>query len=392
VGGSFDALIAALSGTSDDTLGAFLDQLSPQSLQIWREIAFDNATFTTLDVNNHLASLRDGLTGFDSSQISVNDPTLSPTLSHVNSRLADMKDMKDMKEMAPAAIAPQPADPWSLWIAGQVILADYSSSDANDCGNKDLFHQDYTTGSVILGLDYRLNDNFTLGVLGGYNHTDATLDNIGSSTTVDTYLAGLYGSYVDGGWYGNFLGYYAYNSYTEDRNLSIGDFAGTNSGATDGDEYVGSLTGGYEFRNGDFKYGPIAGVQFVDLEINSFSEDGPTALNVDSQSAQSFRSQLGVEGRYAARAGSVVLVPHASASWQHEFLDNSSPITSQFSQIGGASTFTVWTTTPDRDSAVLDVGLNAVLSHDVTLFTDYEAQVAGNFFAQSVEAGVEISF
>ncbi len=55
-------------------LGGALDQLSPQSLQIFRRIAFDNATFNTLDVNNHLANLRDGLTGFDPSQLTVQDP------------------------------------------------------------------------------------------------------------------------------------------------------------------------------------------------------------------------------------------------------------------------------------------------------------------------------
>ncbi len=66
----------------------------------------------------------------------------------------------------------------------------------------------------------------------GYSHTDANLDHIGSSTaTVDSYSPGIYASYVDGGWYGNGLFSYDYNSYTEDRNIQIGALNGTNHGA-----------------------------------------------------------------------------------------------------------------------------------------------------------------
>ncbi len=76
---------------------------------------------------------------------------------------------------------------------------------------------------------------------------------------------------------------------------------------------------------------------------------------------------------------------------QHEFLDDSSGITSQFNEIGAGS-FTVQTTTPDRDSAVIDLGLNADICENVTLFTDYQAEVGGDFSAQSVQAGVKIGF
>jgi outer membrane autotransporter protein len=240
-------------------------------------------------------------------------------------------------------------------------------------------------------LDYRRDDHFTVGALVDYSHTDLDRDHIGSTGTVDTYSPGIYASYVDGPWYGNALVTYGYNTYTEDRNISIGTLNGTNHGASDGSQYTGSLTGGYEFRSGDFKYGPIAGVQYVHLDINSFTEQGPTALNVDSESADSFRSQLGFEARYITHCGSLWLTPHASVTWQHEFLDDSSGITSQFNQIGTGS-FTVQTTTPDRDSSVIDLGLNADVCENVTLFTDYQAEVGGDFTAQSVQAGVKIGF
>jgi outer membrane autotransporter protein len=210
--------------------------------------------------------------------------------------------------------------------------------------------------------------------------------------SIDTYSPGVYASYVNGGWYGNGLFSYGYNSYTEDRAISIGTLNGTNHGAPQGSQYVGNLTGGYEFQSGAFKFGPIASLQYVNLGINSFSEDGPTALNVQNQSDESLRSQFGLEARYAVRAGSVNLTPHASATWQHEFLDDSRGITSQFNQIGAGS-FTVQTTDTEHDSAFLDVGLNADVVRNVTLFTDYQTQVGQeHYFAQSVQAGVKVGF
>ena len=388
--GNLGTLVNQLMGaTSVSQRGSELDQISPQSLQVFRNIAFDNTTFNTLDVNNHLANLRDGLTGFDPSQVSANDTGLTPGASRIANRLNDAKEMRDpkemvdTKEMAPASS--EPADRWSAFIAGQVILADLDHDD------QDLAHQDYTTGSVMLGLDYRIDDHFTVGGLLDYSHTDADLDHIGSTGTVDTYSPGIYASYVDGPWYGNALFTYGFNSYTEDRNIDIGTLTGTNHGAPDGNQYTASLTGGYEFQSGDFKYGPIAGVQYVNLDINSFTEQGPTALNVQSESAESFRSQLGFEARYVTHCGSLWMVPHASVSWQHEYLDDSSGITSQFNQLG-AGAFTVQTTTPDRDSAVIDLGLNVDVCENVTLFTDYSTDVSADYTDQSVQAGVKIGF
>jgi autotransporter-associated beta strand protein len=403
--GNFGLLVANIYplSTNPAALESALDQISPQSLQVFRSIAFDNAIFSSQQLNDHLANLRDGLTGFDGSQLSVMDSTLDPTLSQINSRLlawnpeatpgllsdavdpifggVDMKDNKDMR----IAEAPEPASPWSTFIAGDVVLADLSHTD-------DTEHQDYTTGSVMLGADYRIDKHFTVGALLAYGHTGATLDHNGSSATVDSYSPGIYASYVDGGWYGNGLFSYSYNSYTEDRNISTGALTGTNHGAPQGNQFTGNLTGGYEFHRGGWKFGPVASLQYVNLGINSFSEEGPTALNIQSQSDDSLRSQLGFEARYSVKTGSVILTPHVSASWQHEFLDNSDGITSQFNQVGSGS-FSVQTANPERDSAFIDLGLDAQIDKEVTLFVDYQTEAGqANFFAQSVQAGVKIGF
>ena len=86
------------------------------------------------------------------------------------------------------------------------------------------------------------------------------------------------------------------------------------------------------------------------------------------------------------------MTPHVSAFWQHEFLDNSAPITSQFQGLPGGS-FSVQTTAGDSDNALLGFGVDAELNKTVTLFVDYEAEAGGStFFGQSASAGVKIGF
>jgi T5SS/PEP-CTERM-associated repeat protein len=398
--GDLPQLNAALSTLDNSSLPGALDQLSPQALQVLGHVAFDNAAFNSQQLNNHLANLRDGLTGFDGSQMAYSDPSLSAPLSQIKNRLlawspnsnsglmSDSTDLflggVDMKD-SKAVVASGENDPWSTFIAGNVILADLDY-------NADLSNQHYTTGAVTAGADYQITSHLRFGAQFAYGHTDANLDYIGSKATVDSYSPGIYASYVDGGWYGNASFNYAYNSDTETRNIQIGPLTGSNHGAAQGNQFGGNLTGGYEFQKDGWKFGPVLGLQYVNLGLDSFNETGPTALQINGQSAESFRSQLGIDARYAVRCGSTVLTPHASASWQHEFLDDSRGITSQFNG-SGVGSFTVNTTSPERDSAFLNIGLNAEVTHTLTLFTDYSAQVGqSNFFAQSVQAGLKIGF
>jgi outer membrane autotransporter protein len=400
------AILKALANVPEAKLPSALAELSPQSLEAFRNVAFDNNTFSDSQINNHLANLRDGLTGFDSSALTVIDSSMDPSLAQVKSHLLAYDpastpglmsdsgepvyggiDMKDTKSTQ--AETAEPANRWSSFIAGDVILADLSH-------NANIADSNYTTGSVTAGADYRIDRHFTVGALFAYSHTGIDLDSQGSSATVDSYAPGIYGSYVNGGWYANTMASYVRNAYTDDREVNIPGLAGDNHGVADGNQGTVNVTGGYEFQRGNFKFGPVASLQYVHLGIDSMQEQGPTALNIDSQSLNSFRTLAGVEGRFVANmetpVGPMSLTPHLSLSWQHECLDADQGITSQFNGTGGGS-FSTPTNMPDRDSAFIDIGLDAAVTKSVTVFVDYETQVGqSNYFGQSAQGGVRVGF
>jgi outer membrane autotransporter protein len=395
-GGSIAPIIATIATSSSfSQIAEDLNELSPQKLQILRSIAFDNFGFTANQLDNHLASLRYGGGGFDTSGLQVLDSSGSTTLSQIKSHLLAWNPapnsagvLSDVVDPVMAAAQPA-ADPnrWNTFIAGNVDLG-------NASGTADMPRASYTTGDVTAGADYRIDDHWAVGALFGFGHTSANTDSYGSKVRVDSYSPGVYATYAGHGWYANGLVAYNSNVYSESRMIP---FLGTTaSGSPHGNQISGNVDGGYEFKRGDWTFGPTLGVRYVNLDISGFTESGAGGadLDVNAQNVSSLRSELGGEFRYnwSWYGGKVIATPHVSAAWQHEYLDNNTGITSQFDGQGLGS-FVVNTTSPERDSALIDLGLDTQWNDALDIFVDYQAQAGqSDFVGQSITAGFKISY
>jgi fibronectin-binding autotransporter adhesin len=409
---AFNSVVAALNSLSVDpnALAGAFDQLSPQAFgQFSTATAFNNASFETEAMDNYLANQRGADGNFlagngtvDASGLVVNDPSYDPNLAMIHSRMlawnpapnhgvitdvpgSALGGVEMQPALDPNSLAPQNGGkPWNVFVRGDVVLSQGSST-------QDVSHFDDHTESVVVGVDYRITPDFLVGLTGGYGHTDATLDNNGSSATVDSYSPGLYASYADKGWYANLSGSYVFNNYTQDR--LIGFLGQTAHSAPHGNEGVANLDGGYDFRHGAWTFGPLAGLQYTHLSVDGYDESGSAGdLSVNEQDANSLRSRLGGRVSFAFVDDGIHFTPHLDVSWQHEFMDQSRGITSQFDGAGLGS-FSVQTTEPSRDSALVGAGLDADLNGTVTVFGDYEVQAGQeNYFGQSIQGGVKIGF
>jgi uncharacterized protein YhjY with autotransporter beta-barrel domain len=414
--GKTNPLILALGSvvtTNPGSLGSFLDELSPLRFgHFASSTAFNNSAFLTQQFDNYLASHRGadgtflgGTGGIDSSGLTYNDPNTAGGLQMIHSRLlawnpapdhgllSDVADPilagVDMKQANMVTSVNQPVNLWNVFVSGDAVLGQNYSDPASG-----VVHSDTTTGAVQLGADYRITPHFLVGALFGYGHTDATLDNIGSTASVDTYSPAVYASYSDSGWYANALASYGFSEYDQDRNIAIGAFNSTAHSSPSGNQVVGNLDGGYDFHHGHWTFGPTLGLQYVHLEVDGYTETGAPGANLDVSDNQtdSLRSRLGGRISYAVQDAGMIFTPHLYASWQHEFLDQSRGITSQFDGLGAGS-FSVATPNPSRDSALVDVGLDAQIDQTWTVFADYAVQAGqDNYFGQSVQAGVKIGF
>jgi uncharacterized protein YhjY with autotransporter beta-barrel domain len=434
----FTPILTAFNQLSATQIPGALEELTPESLQYARMIAFENSTFLAERTNGWLADLRSGYAGLDTSAFSVANPGFETGLGRsLGSLLAS--NSPAFHQSAPngvnyypdggsdgTSLSPHPSEStptaapaWdsssqvisdspnpymahqnpsgpetpamSEFIGGDVVLADLN----RDQGalNAPSSKASYTAGDATAGVSFRMNSHLAAGVLFDYNHTDAKTDSSGSKTKVDTYSPGLFATYFDHGFYVNGLFSFGYNNYTNTRNIGIlGDTA---SSSPSGQQYVGDLDFGYDFHpDKHWIVGPTLGVTYTHLDIDSFTETGaPGAdLAVDSQSVDSLRSRLGGHVIFQTNTGDVLLQPNLTAMWQHEYLDNGSGITSNFSDFNSSS-FTIQTAAPSRDSALIGCGLTATLSNSMSLYLDYLADVgASDYFAQSVVGGVKARF
>lgn len=439
---AFLPLMGRFNELSASAIPQALEELTPESLQYSRDIAFENSTFLVQKMNGVDANLRGGYAGLDTSGISVTSPFFNSGLGQsLGSLLAS--DSPSFHQTAPNGVnyypgaagspssesitpsstpgspaaesAPEwnsssqvisdspnpylakqdPSSPqapgFSEFISGDAILADLNQD--HNAPNAPSSSANYTAVSATAGVSFRMTSHLAAGVLMDYSHTDATTDSSGSKTSVDSYSPGLYATYFDHGFYVNGLFSYGINSYSNSRD--IGFLGETADSHPHGDQYVGDLDFGYDFHpDKNWVVGPTLGLTYTHLDIDSFSETGaPGAdLNVDSQSADSLRSRLGGHVVFQTNTGDVLLQPNLTAMWQHEYLDNSSAITSSFGDFS-STPFVTDTAGPNRDSALIGVGLTATLNTSVALYLNYYADIGfEDYFAQSIVGGLKARF
>jgi len=375
--GGLLALVNAIDASGNVPMA--LEQLSPQPYQIYGDIAEATANFMTLSIDERLNNLRDGSESIDTTGI-------GGTTDHTTTAGYD-KDGKTV--VVPEAKSLQKQ--WGFFAQGSGL---FSSIDAH---GGDLSNQGFTTSGLILGMDGKVNDHLVLGTLFNFDYTVADLDSGGSKANVQTLGGGLYAGYHNEGWYGNGLAAWGSNDYNSNRNIIFPGFTNSALAETHGNQESVNIDGGYDFHMLDNKltFGPIAGLQYVHLDVNGFNEGGAGAadLAVGDQNVDSLRSRFGFRADYHTQiAKEVAFATEIRAAWQHEFLDDRRIISADF--IGsGLVPFGVQTTEPQRDAALVGVGANFTVRDTMTLFFDYDVQAGQqSYLEQSVKGGIKLSF
>jgi len=367
-----------------------LEQLSPQRYQVYGDIALANADFLTQGIDARLNNLRIGSESFDSSGLGVSASSIQSRLGMSNHQksvgTASMsKDGKSVELKDTVLVGKT----WGAFISGDVIFVNVDGRPWQQDGN-------FTTAGVLGGVDAKINDALTAGILLGYNHADADLDQQNSSATVDTYSTGAYAGYHEGNCYANGLFTYSLNDYESSRVIDFPGISRTANGNTSGSQYMLNIDGGYDHPiNSDVTVGPFAGLQYVNLGIDSFTESGARAANLalNDQSLDSLRSRLGVRLELRREiACRWIAASEVRLAWQHEFLNDDRAIVASFSG-SGLGAFSVRTNSPERDAALVGLGINTTYNETVTMFADYDVQVGqSHYVEQIVKGGFKWSF
>jgi fibronectin-binding autotransporter adhesin len=273
-------------------------------------------------------------------------------------------------DLAPSATGPMPrlrSDRFAVWGQG---YGSWGRTDSD--GNAAKLTR--STGGFLIGADVAVVDSMRLGVVAGYSRSEFDVNGRLSSGESDNYHLGLYG----GGQWGA-LGLRLGASYTwhaiETRRTA--GFAGFGDRLKAGyDAGTAQVFGevGYRIDLGKLALEPFAGLAYVNLHTDGFSETGGVAaLTARSDDTSLGYSTLGLRASTTLALQGMDLTLRGGLAWRHAFGDVTPTAALAFA---GASSFTVAGLPIAKDAAVVEAGLDLAISKSAALGLAYTGQLA----------------
>ncbi|EDY19991.1 outer membrane autotransporter barrel domain protein [Chthoniobacter flavus Ellin428] len=370
--------------------------------------SFDNVQSLTLQ--SYLDSLRSG-TGYSAGGLALNGFSvnyagpISFRTGAAGPNGDDGKSSKEVQQVAPAE------NRWGAFLTGTGQWVGVSD-DFNARG------YDIATGGFTLGVDYKVCSHCAVGIMAGYVGTSVDAAD-GGRVLVNGGKLGLYATMfqnrqpappastglskdsskeskqvvvpaeVDPGWYADIAVVGGYSSY----DLHRSGLEGTARGDTDGGDLNVLFGAGYDFKRGNFTFGPTASFNYTYVGVGSFTESGSLApLRIDSQGQESIRTAFGMKASYDWKVGGLLIKPELRAAWQHEYGDSAYALNSSFAD-GNAGNFTVWGPRIGRDSFLLGAGFAIQLSDRLSTYFYYDGELGRTRYdSHSVTGGVRLAF
>jgi outer membrane autotransporter protein len=351
-----------------------LNLISPEELAAIFNIGISLANIQDTNLERRMDDIHAGSSGFSAKGFSINTRGRDLNLGLAGPSGPEGKS-------GPSVMQPIPENRWGVFVTG---IGEFTDVDNTD--NASGFY--LSTGGVTFGVDYRLSPNFAIGMMGGYAHTNGDLVD-GGRLDVDGGKIGAYATAFSGGFYVNAAATGGFNDYDTRRTALLG----TASGDTEGREFTGLISAGYDWKTGNLTVGPIASYQYTYVDFDGFTEHGSLApLTFGDQSAESNRTALGAKASYDWHVGHVLVRPEVRATWQHEFGDRDYSIVSSFAN-GAGNSFTVTGPAIGRDSLLLGAGVAVLFNDRVSMYAYYDGELARtNYSSNNVTAGLRFTF
>jgi subtilase-type serine protease len=348
--GRNNALYNALLNTTQSTAGAAIEQLAGAS----------NASLTSATLS---ASSQVG-----SSMLAAMQQMPGPGLLVG----LDQRDTPVLAASGVPAAARNLNDPNArgrLWLQG---IGGYGKLDGEH-GSSGL--EQRTKGS-LLGADWALNPAWRVGVLGGYSQTD--LDASGVDGEVDSWHAGVYALHQSGPLAVRLGAAYSAHQGDSQRHIAFDGFSDRPKGDYDADSQQAFAELGYAMGSGRLSAEPFASLGYQRYHRDRYQEKGgAAALQVDSQTQDNVSSTLGLRlAHLSSLDNGMSVTPRMALGWKHTYGDVSSSTRQAF--LTGGTAFNVEGSALDRDSLMLEAGIDVGVSARHALGLGYSGEIGSN--------------
>jgi uncharacterized protein YhjY with autotransporter beta-barrel domain len=244
---------------------------------------------------------------------------------------------------------------------------------------------------VIGGLDYRFGPATLIGVMVGYDSSDARLTPGSRQSRVKTWFGGAYGSVALGPAYLDLHASYGKSNYDLRRGISILGFVAESAAEAESEQWMLAGTAGISLQTSGFEIEPYAGARYVSVDLDGFAETGNiAALTIGATDVDSLQSILGLRLGADIGSGSASVRPSIRGEWRHEFNNDDDRLIA--GSFGGAGAFAFSPRPLGDDHVVLGAGISVSGESPVSFMAEYTGQLAGGYDIHALTGGVRLVF
>jgi len=258
-------------------------------------------------------------------------------------------------------------------------------------GNSNAAALGSTFNGFLTGTDARFG-LLRAGLMGGYTRTNLNVDALASSGGIDSAQLGAYAGLTVGAFHLRGGGSASFDTINTSRTIAVPGVGGSAQARFNGNtsQVFGEVAYSMAFNRVAIE--PFAGLAYVHVHDGGFLESGGLAALSGSASNENIGySSLGVRvGSLWTLENGTVLVPHASAAWQHAFGDVTPTAALAFASTGAA--FSVAGVPIAVDSALVDAGLDWRLTAQIKLGVGYQGELASHAQTQMAKGNFTWNF
>ncbi len=238
-----------------------------------------------------------------------------------------------------------------------------------------------------LGYETALSQTTRLGLIAGYNHSQATFEGGMGKADADGMLAGLYASQSFGNAYVLGASTYGFNSFIMDRPIEFGAINREAIGQPHQSEFNSLVEAGYNLSIGKFLLRPYLSAHYLYLGQTNFLETGANSIDINmrNQDTEALWTKVGFRaGRPFVFGNDCSFTPVFHATYVHDMIGEDRLITGNLAGAGGS--FSVEGAPMSRN--FLMTGISFAFDYgSVRLIADYTLQTGGSRQTSSTGSG-----
>ncbi|MHC8356671.1 autotransporter outer membrane beta-barrel domain-containing protein [Pseudomonas sp. LB3P81] len=248
----------------------------------------------------------------------------------------------------------------------------------------------HSTQGLLVGADWRLDEQWRLGVMGGQSRTSQKSRELDGN--LDSWHLGAYALRQEGPMSLRLGATHNSHDGSSARRVEFYGFKDRPKGRYDASTQQAFAEVGYNLGRANVSIEPFASLGYQRYQRDSFTEKGgDAALKVHDQSEENFSSTFGLRlAKLNTLNNGMQLTPRLSAGWKHSY----GKVYTETRQrlVTGGNDYSVYSAPLDRDKLRVDAGVDLRLSARNTLGVGLTAEIGSDSRNHGVMGQWQLAF